>query len=110
MAEGETPHVAAFEKQFNYMVDSIDAGSVAPAALSEGLIADRQRDECLHEQSSYKKAELLLGYIRRAISGQHDNFFKFVRILRNTGHSTQATQLGEINVLVKCFFQNCIYQ
>lgn len=92
------PHVAAFEERFNSMVDSIDAGSVAPAAHSEGLISDRQRDECFHEQSLYRKAELLLGHIRRAISGQDDaKFLLFETVLRRTGHNTQAQQLCEIN-------------
>ena len=100
MAKRNTfPHMAAFEALFSDMIKSVDAGSMAPAALSEGLVTDDQREECFHEKHSYRKAELLLGYIRRAISGQEDTqFLKFIKILRCTGHVTHAEQLGETSV------------
>ena len=50
MADAVPPHEAAFEAQFEYMVDSIEAGSLAPACLTAGLISDRQRDECFRVQ------------------------------------------------------------
>ena len=95
MAEADPPHVAAFEAQFEYMVDSIAAGSLAPACLAAGLINDRQREECLCESISYKKAELLLGYVKRSITGDGTKFDTFVAILRRTGHSRQADKLSE---------------
>ena len=88
-------HEAAFEAQFEYMVGSIDAGSVAPACLTEGLINDRQREECFCESISYKKAELLLGYVKRSITRDGTKFDTFVSILRRTGHSRQADKLSE---------------
>ena len=96
MAAGALPlHEAAFEAQFEYMVGSIDAGSVAPACLADGLISDGQREECFRESSSYKKAELLLGYVKRSITGDGIKFDTFVAILRRTGHSRQADKLSE---------------
>ena len=89
------PHEAAFEAQFEYMVRSIDAGTVAPACLAAGLINDRQREECFRESSSYKKAELLLGYVKRSITGDGTKFDTFVAILRRTGYSRQADTLSE---------------
>lgn len=94
--ESVPPYVAAFQEQFELMVNSIDAGSVAPAAFTRGLITDRQREECFRETSSFKKAELLLGYVGKTIRGPDDtNFHKFTTILRSTGHVTQVEQLGE---------------
>ena len=90
MAEAGPPHEAAFEAQFEYMVDGIAAGSLAPACLAAGLINDRQREECFCESISYKKAELLLGYVQRSITGDGTKFDTFVAILRRTGHSRQA--------------------
>ena len=95
MAEAVPPHEAAFAAQFEYMVRSIDAGTVAPACLAAGLINDRQREECFRESSSYKKAELLLGYVKRSITGDGTKFDTFVAILRRTGHSRQADKLSE---------------
>ena len=95
MAEAGPPHEAAFEAQFEYMVRSIDAGSVAPACLAAGLINDRQREECFRESSSYKKAELLLGYVKRSITGDGTKFDTFIAILTRTGHSRQADILSE---------------
>ena len=95
MADAVPPHEAAFEAQFDYMVESIDAGSVAPACLATGLISDRQREECFRESILYKKAELLLGYVKRSITGDRTKFDTFVAILRRTGHSSQADKLSE---------------
>ena len=95
MADAVPPHEAAFEAQFEYMVDSIDAGSLAPACLAAGLINDRQRDECFRESSAFKKAELLLGHVKRSIKGDRTKFDTFVAILRRTGHSRQADKLSE---------------
>ena len=95
MADAVPPHEAAFEAQFDYMVDSIDAGSLAPACLAAGLINDRQRDECFRESSAFKKAELLLGHVKRSIKGDRTKFDTFVAILRRTGHIRQADKLSE---------------
>ena len=95
MADAVPPHEAAFEAQMAYMIDSIRAGSLAPACLAEGLIDDRERDECFRESGQYKKAEMLLGHVKRSIKGNRTNFDKFVAILRRTGHSTQADKLSE---------------
>ena len=95
MADAVPPHEAAFEAQIEYMIDSIDAGSVAPACAAAGLINDRQREECFRESSSFKKAELLLGYVKRSITGDGTKFDTFVAILRRTGHSRQADKLSE---------------
>ena len=95
MAEAVPPHEVAFAAQFGYMVDSIDAGSVAPACAAAGLISDRQREECFRESSTFKKAELLLGYVKRSITGDGTKFDAFVAILRRTEHSRQADILSE---------------
>ena len=95
MVDAVPPHEAAFEAQIEYMIDSIDAGSVAPACLADGLISDRQRNECFHEPNEFKKAELLLGHVNRSIKGDRTKFDTFVAILRRTGHSNQADKLSE---------------
>ena len=95
MAEAVSPHEAAFAVEFEYMVDSIDAGSLAPACAAAGLINDRQREECFRESSSFKKAELLLGYVKRSITGDGTKFDAFVAILRRTAHIRQADKLSE---------------
>ena len=95
MADAVPPHEATFEAQFDYMVDSIDAGSLAPACLAAGLISERQREECFRESSSFKKAELLLGYVQRSIKGDRTKFDTFVTILGRTGHSSQTDKLSE---------------
>ena len=95
MADAIPPHEAAFMAQFEYMVDSIDAGSLAPTCFTAGLINDRQREEYFRESISYKKAELLLGHVQRSIRGDETKFDTFVAILRRTGHSRQADKLSE---------------
>ena len=96
MADAVPPHEAAFQAQTKFMIDSIDAGSVSPACLAEGLISEPQREECFREPNTYKKAELLLGYVKKSIIGDNrTNFDKFVAILRRTGHSRQADKLSE---------------
>ena len=95
MADAVPPHIAAFEAQLDYMIDSIDAATLAPACSAAGLIKERQREECFRESSSFKKAELLLGYVKQSIKGDRKNFDTFVAILRRTGHSSQADKLSE---------------
>ena len=95
MADAVPPHIAAFEAKLDYMIDSIDAGSLAPACLAAGLIKERQRSECFRESEPFKKAELLLGYVKQSIIAERTNFDTFVAILRRTGHSSQADKLSE---------------
>ena len=96
MADAVPPHeLAAFEAQFEHMINSIDAGSLAPTCLTAGLINHRQREECFRESISYNKAELLLGYVKRSITADRTKFYTFVEILRRTGHSRQADILSE---------------
>ena len=93
MAEAVPLHEAAFAAHFEYMIESIYAESVAPACAAAGLINERQREECFHVSSAFKKAELLLGYV--SIKGDRTKFDTFVAILRRTGHSSQADKLSE---------------
>ena len=93
----------AFQALFDYMVKSIDAGSVTPGCFSAGLINDQQREECFRESISYKKAELLLGYIKKSVSDEDHggkNFDTFVAILRKTGHTNQADKLCKNDLIV----------
>ena len=78
------------------MVKTIDAESVSPGCFSAGLINDRQREECFNESISYKKAELLLAYIKKSVNDEghgRKNFDTFLAILRKTGHANQADKL-----------------
>ena len=100
MADVLPPHKAALEAQFEYMVDSIDARLLAPACLAAGLISDRQRDECFHESSAFKKAELLLSHVKRSIKGDRTKFDTFVAILGRTEHSRQADKLSECRPII----------
>ena len=96
MADAVPPHEAAFQAQTKFMIDSMDAGSVAPACFAKSLISEPQRESCFHESNTYKKAELLLGFVQKSIKGDdRTNFDTFVAILRRTGHSRQADKLSE---------------
>ena len=96
MADAVPPHEAAFQAQTKFMIDSIDAGSVAPACFANGLISKQQRESCFHESNTYKKAELLLGFVEKSIIGDdRTNFDTFVAILRTTGHKRHADKLSE---------------
>lgn len=85
--------VVVLERTFSYLVNSIDADSVLPEALSEGLITDRQRSECSAELDPYKKAERFLGYLRRTVSGDHEKFNTFLLVLDRIGQETIADHL-----------------
>ena len=78
---------------FSYLVKSINTASLLPVALSRNLIADRQRTECCTETDPYKKAEMFLGYLQRAVNADCDNFNIFVLILEETGQAQIASRL-----------------
>ena len=83
----------ALKHLFNYLVNSIDTAALLPAALSRGLITDRQRSECSNEADPYKKAETFVGYLQRAVNGDYYNFHVFVQILQEIGQAHIATRL-----------------
>ena len=97
LVEKELALEAAFEAQFEYMVHSIDAGSVITPCFAEGLINDHEQDQCFHEHDSLERAKLLLYYVKKSISGEDQrarkNFGLFIDILRGTGHYIQADKL-----------------
>ena len=85
--------VVALERSFSYLHRSIDAASVIPKALSEGLITDRQRSECSGETDAYKQAETLLGHLLRAVNGNQKHFNIFLQVLEESGHGSAAAHL-----------------
>ena len=95
MASGGSPaEPEAFKHSFSYLVNSIDAATLIPVALSRNLITSRQRSECASEADPYKKAEKFVGYIERAVNGDYHNFHTFIQILKETqGQADIASRL-----------------
>ena len=79
--------------KFSYLVNSIDAAALLPAALSRQLITERQRVECFSEPDPYKKAEKFLGHLQRAVNGDSENFHIFVQLLNESGQAKIASRL-----------------
>ena len=88
MAEAE-----AFKLSFAHLVNSIDASSLLPDALSRGLITDRQRTDCVNEADPYKKAEKFIGQLQREINGDSNRFHSFVQLLDSSGNEKLASCL-----------------
>ena len=86
MASGGSPGAEpeALKHSFDYLVNSIDAATLIPVALSRDLITSRQRSECASEADTHKKAEVFVGYIQRAVNGDCNNFHTFIQILEET--------------------------
>ena len=83
----------ALEHCFSYLVNSIDADALLPAALSRNLITVHQRTECRNETDKYKKAEMFLGHLQRAVNADGSNYHTFVQILNQTGQAQIASHL-----------------
>ena len=83
----------ALKLAFSYLADSIDTRALLPAAISMRLITERQRSECISEPDPYKKAELFLCHLQRAVNGDHIKFHAFVQILNDTGQAIIARRL-----------------
>ena len=83
----------AFEQNFGYLVESVDADTVLAKALSKGLITDRQRSECSGQSDPYNKADKFLGYLYRTINRNCENFHTFLEILDRNGQEEIAERL-----------------
>ena len=83
----------ALKHSFSYLVNSIDTAALLPAALSRNLITDRQRTECYNEADPYKKTEMFVGYLQRAVNGDCYRFYTFVQILQETDQKYIASRL-----------------
>ena len=78
---------------FSYLVNSIDAAALLPAALSRQLITEPQRADCFSEPDSYKKAEKFLGHLQRAVNRDSEKFHIFVQLLKDCGQKSIASRL-----------------
>ena len=78
---------------FSYLVNSIDTAAVLPVALSRKLLTERQRSECYNETEQYKKAEMFVGYIQRAVNADYTNYHIFVKTLQETDQAKIASRL-----------------
>ena len=85
--------VVVLERNFSYLVESIDATSVLPEALSESLITARQKSKCSGESDPYEKADQFLGYLYRTVNGSHENLNTFLQVLDRTGQESIAKRL-----------------
>ena len=97
---GETPptadrpaEVVVLECKFDYLVKSIDAASVLPAALSARLITAQQRAACWVECDPYNRAEKFLGHLQRTVNGNLEKFHTFLQVLDGTGQESIAKHL-----------------
>lgn len=93
MTDSSAAEPEALKHMFSYLVNSVDTAALLPAALSRGLITDRQRSECSNETDPYKKAEMFVGYLQRAVNGDYYNYHVFVQILQENGQGHIATRL-----------------
>ena len=93
MAGGHTAEQEALKHSFSYLVDSIDTAALLPAALSRGLITNRQRIECYNETDPYKKAETFLGHLQRAVNADNDKYRTIIQILEETGQVEIVSRL-----------------
>ena len=73
---------------FYYLVNSIDATALLPAALSESLISEQQRSDCASEADPYMKADKFVGYLQRAVNSDSTKFHKFLEVLQKTNQET----------------------
>ena len=85
--------VEALDKLNEYLVNSINTDALLPAALSRGLILDRDRSACYQEADSYKKAAMFLVILRRVVNGDPDKFYTFLEILEKTNHKQVSSEL-----------------
>ena len=93
-AGGSPAEPEALKHSFSYLVNSIDAAGLLPVALSRNLITSQQRSECASEADLYKKAEMFVGYIERAVKGDCNNYHTFVQILEESqGQAHIASRL-----------------
>ena len=96
LAVGSSAEPEALKLVFSYLVNSIDAAALLPAAMSRQLITERQRSECANEIDPYKKAEVFLGHLQRAVNGDYIKFHAFVQVLHETGQVSIAWRLHGI--------------
>ena len=83
----------ALKHSFSYLVNNIDTAALLSAALSRNLITDHQRTECSNEIDPYKKAEMFVGYLQRAVNADYDNYYTIVQILKRTNQAHIASHL-----------------
>ena len=81
---GLTAESEALSQAFDYLVKSIDTTVVLPAAMGRKLITEFQRSECASEPVPYKKAEVFLGHLQRAVNGDRNKLHTFIQILYKT--------------------------
>ena len=90
-ASGAEPEV--LNLAFSYLVNSMDAATLLPSALSRQLITQPQRSDCASEPDPYRKAEKFLGHLHRAVNSDNTKFHTFVQVLRETGQVSIASRL-----------------
>ena len=107
VGNGLTAESEALHQAFSYLANSIDATALLPASLGRKLITNSQRSECASPQlDPYKKAEVFLGHLQRAVNGDCDKFHTFVQILHDTnqhklgGNSTRYYTLNGCNIYI----------
>ena len=98
MATRALPDSSSFELEalnlaFSYLANSIDASALLPAAMSRQLITKWQRSELASELDPYKRAEVFLGHLQRAVKRNYTKFHTFVQLLHDTGQATIAWRL-----------------
>ena len=93
MATHRPAEAVVLERNFGYLVNSIDAASVLPEALAKGLITARQKSKCSGESDPYEKSDEFLGYLYRRINSNHKKFHTFLQVLDRTGQESIAERL-----------------
>ena len=64
---------------FSYLANSMDTTALLQPSMGRKLITARQRSECVNEPDPYKKAEVFLGHLQRAVNGDVTNFTRLYK-------------------------------
>ena len=93
VGNGFTTESETLKQAFSYLANSIDATTLLAASMSRKLITEWQISECASEPNPYKKAEVFLCHLQRAVNGDYGKFHTFVQILHETGQNNIADEL-----------------
>ena len=93
-AGSSSAEAEALKLALEYLVNSMDTSSLLPAALSRGLIREKQKADCVSESNPYQKSEKFLEHLQREVNGDNKKFHTFVQLLVDTGQSNLASRLS----------------
>ena len=86
--------VTALKNAYDYLIESIDATSMASHLFEAGIITQQLYDECRGEKfGKFEKVEKIVEYLLKVVSSDPTKFYAFQQILHQTKNLTIARQL-----------------